>query len=135
MVREYVVDAGRGCVRVRLSGVLTTAALLTTFLDVQRDPRVTSEFRALIDLRGITAISDIRHEDVRTIASWHLDGVARRAFVAQHPAVVGLCETFAILRDLVDGAEPVAVFRSVADADAWLDLPVGERQPGEVAER
>src|SRR5689334_11599839 len=109
MVREYIVEAGRACVRVRLSGALTTAALLTTFLDVQRDPRVTSEFRALIDLRGINAISDIGQDEIRTMASWRLDGVVRRAFVAQHPAVVGFCQTFAILRDLVDGAEPVAV--------------------------
>ena len=123
MVREYAVDVARRCVRVRLSGVLTTAALLSTFLDVHQDGRVTREFRALMDLRGVNALENIRDNDVRTIASWRLDGVVRRAFVAHHPAVFGFCQTFAILRDLVDGAEPVAVFRSVADAEEWLELP------------
>ena len=124
MVHEYVVDVGRRCVRVRLAGVLTMAALLAMFLDMQRDVRVTPDFRALIDLRDVRALHDIGDDDVRTIAAWRLDRVGRRAFVANHPAVLGLCRTFAVLRDLAEGTEPVAVFRSVADAEDWLDLPV-----------
>ena len=128
MVQEYVVDVSRRCVRVRLSGVLTITALLTTFLDVQRDVRVTPDFRALIDLRDVRGLDDIRDDDVRTIATWRLDSVGRRAFVAQHPAVLSLCRTFAVLRDLAEGTEPVAVFRSVSDAEDWLDLPVPSAQ-------
>jgi hypothetical protein len=109
-------------VRVRLSGVLTGAALLSTFTDVQRDARITHDFCALIDLRDVRSVDDLNYERVRSIASSPLDTVARRAFVAHHPAVYGICRMFAICRELAE-REPVAVFRSVPDAEEWLGLP------------
>ena len=120
MVHEYVVDLTRRCVRVRLSGVLTGAALLSTFIDVQWDPRVTEEFCALIDLRDIRSVDDLRYEEARELAtSPHT--LARRAFIAHHPAVFGFCRMFATCRELA-AREPVGVFRSVRDAEGWLGL-------------
>lgn len=121
MVHEYVLDVTRRCVRVRLSGVLTSTALLSTFTDIQRDPRVTHEFCALIDLRDIRSVDGLRDDELRTIASSPLDTVARRAFVAFHPAVFGVCRQFATYRELAE-REPVAVFRTIRDAEEWLGL-------------
>ena len=122
MVREYGVDIARQCVRVRLSGVLTGAALLSTFADLHRDPRITHEFCALIDLRDVRSVDGLHLNEARSIAFKTPDTLARRAFVAHHPAVFAFCRMFAICRDVAD-AEPVAVFHAVRDAEEWLGLP------------
>jgi hypothetical protein len=122
VVHAYAVDVARRCVRVRLSGVLTSEALLSTFIDLQRDARITHEFCALIDLRDVRSVEGLHNDELRSIASTPLDTVARRAFVAVHPAVFRLCRTFAVCRELAE-REPVAVFRSIHDAEEWLGLP------------
>ena len=122
MVREYLVDVARRCVRVRLSGVLTGAAFVSTLTDLHRDPRVTPEFCALLDLRDVRSVDGLHLDEARTIAFKTSETLTRRDFVAHHPAVFAFCRMFAICRDVADG-EPVAVFHAIRDAEEWLDLP------------
>jgi len=121
VVPDYVVDVPRRFVRVRLSGALTGAALSSTFIDARNDPRITSEFRAVIELREVQSTETLRPDDLRTIAAAH-PNVTARAFVATDPAVFGLCRMLATYRELADSPETVGVFRSVRAAEDWLDV-------------
>jgi hypothetical protein len=127
VVYDYSVDVERRCVRIRVSGVLTAAAFLSTLTDMHRDPRVTRDFSALIDFRDIRSVTGLHDDEVRSVASSAVGAVARRALVATVPSVFGVCRMFATCCELA-GGEPVAVFRSVLDAEEWLELspPFGE---------
>ena len=121
MVYEYEVDVERRCVRVRLSGVLTGAAFLSTLTDMHRDPRVTRDFSSLIDFRDIRSVNGLHYDEVQSIALSAISTLARRALVATDPGVFAVCRMFATYCELAEG-EPAAVFRSVADAEQWLSL-------------
>lgn len=116
-----MVDVARRCVRVRLSGVLTAAAFVSTLMDLHRDPRVTSEYCVLLDLRDVRSVDGLQLDEARSIAFKTPDVFARRAFVADHPAVFAFCRMFAICRDVADG-ERVAVFHGMREAEEWLEL-------------
>jgi hypothetical protein len=121
VVADYIVDVPRRCVRVRLSGALTGAALSSTFIDARNDPRITSEFRAVIDLREVQSTETLRPDGVRIIAATH-SNLTARAFVATDAAVFGMCRMLATYRELADRPETVGVFRSVRAAEDWLDV-------------
>jgi hypothetical protein len=125
VVHEYSIDAVRRWVRVRLSGILTTADLRGVFVDLRNDPRMTPEFCALIDLRETSASGELRQRDIQWLAVERIGTVARCAFVA-HDAVFGMCRMLASYRGFAEGLEPVGVFRTISQAEQWLERPMLE---------
>ena len=121
----YSVDDLQRVVRVQISGEFTRDDLAALSRDLSGDPRVSVEFAQLIDLSAVTAAPDVTTQGIRQRAAATLTPVLRRAFVAPQPAVFGTCRMFASFRQMVDHAEPVAVFRTMPEAEAWLglDLP------------
>jgi hypothetical protein len=118
----YSVDDVQRVVRVQLSGEFTREDLVALSRDLANDPRVSVEFVELIDLSGVTAPPDAARGAIRRRATTALTPVSRRAFVAPEPAIYGLCRMFATFREMTPNTEPVGVFHTTREAEAWLGL-------------
>ena len=126
MAYTYSVDDAQRVVRVQLSGEFTREDLVALSHDLANDPRVSIEFVELIDLSGVTTPPDVPRGDIRRRATTALTPVSRRAFVAPQPVIYGLCRMFATFRGMTANREPVEVFHTVREAEAWLGLkPLG----------
>lgn len=122
MAYAYTVDSLQRVVRVQISGEFTRDDLVALSRDLTHDPRVSVEFAQLIDLSAVATAPDVPTQDIRRRATAALTPVSRRAFVAPQPAVFGTCRMFASFRQMADHAEPVGVFRTMPEAEAWLGL-------------
>jgi hypothetical protein len=110
-------------VNVRLAGAATRDDLVSTVAALLADPHITPDFSTLIDLREVTSVDAVSGGVVRELAAMRHQAVARCAFVAPNPAVFGLARMFASYREARDGAERSGVFRTISDAEAWLQVP------------
>ena len=118
----YSVDLEQRLVLVRMSGALTRDEMFACTNSLRNDPRVTSEFSELVDLRGLTSVEAVRAEDVRAMASGSLSPAARRAIVAPDNAAFGLSRMFESLRGAKGAPDQTVVFRTMQEADVWLGL-------------
>jgi anti-sigma factor RsiW len=118
----YSVDVLHRVVRVQISGEFTRDDLVALSRDLARDPRVSVEFAQLVDLSAVTTAPDVPTQSIRQQAVTARTRVSRRAFVAPQPAIFGTCRMFASFRQMADHAEPVGVFRTMPEAEAWLGL-------------
>ena len=126
MAYTYSVDDAQRVVRVQLSGVFTREDLVALSHDLANDPRVSIEFVELIDLSGVVTPPDVPRGDIRRRATNALTPVSRRAFVAPQPVIYGLCRMFVTFRGMTANREPVEVFHTTREAEAWLGLkPLG----------
>jgi hypothetical protein len=119
---EYSVDVEERLVLVRMSGALTREEMFACTASLRNDPRVTSEFSELVDLRALTSVEAVRVEDVRTLASGPLSSATRRAIVAPDNAAFGLSRMFESLRGLKGAPDHTVVFRTMGEAEVWLGL-------------
>jgi len=119
MPSEYEIDVANRLVRARAWGVLTHADLMATLMGIRNDPAFRPDFCQLYDLREALP-SAMSAENVRDLASYSNFGFgSRRALIAANDAVFGLSRIYASYRQVI-GKEQIAVFRSLADAQAWL---------------
>ena len=122
MAYNYSVDGVNRLVRVSISGTFTREEATAITKDLARDARVTTDFCELIDMSAVTSIEGVGSHHIRQRAGAQLLPVSRRAFVAPQPSIYGLCRMFATFREMADGAEPVAVFRTTDEAEEWLGV-------------
>ena len=122
MAYTYSVDVVQRVVRVRLSGEFTREDLAALSRDLANDPRVSAEFVELIDLSDVRTPPHVPRSDVRRRATTALTPVSRRAFVAPQPVIYGLCRMFTTFREVTANREPVEVFHTAREAEAWLGL-------------
>jgi hypothetical protein len=130
MGMSYTIDRERRLVRSRLWGAVSTADFVDLFSRIVIDPRFEPHFRALTDLREVTAISGDTMS-VGTIASIqvYLPGT-RRAVVASRDEVVDLLRTFATYSQRF--GQLVRVFADMDEAQRWVE---GAEIPAESAAR
>lgn len=122
MAYAYSVDGAKRLVRVSISGTFTREEATAITKDLAKDVRVATDFGELIDLSAVTSIESVGSHHIRQRAGTQLLPVSRRAFVAPQPSIYGLCRMFATFRGMADGAEPVAVFRTMDEAEEWLGV-------------
>jgi hypothetical protein len=119
-----MIDLARQLICTRAWGVVTHEDLTVTRSRMIADPAFRSDLRQLYDMRDVTSIAATVAE-VRQIASYSspFGSGVRRAFVASKDSTYGLVRMFALNREANGGQEQIEVFRSLADAEAWLGLP------------
>src|SRR5262249_21365089 len=122
MAYAYSVDGVNRLVRVSISGEFTRKEAAAITKDLSDDARVAADFCELIDMSAVTSIEGVPSNHIRQRAGTQLLPVSRRAFVAPQPAIYGLCRMFATFREMADGSEPVAVFRTTCEAEEWLGV-------------
>jgi hypothetical protein len=102
-------------------GVVTRSEIMTVRYAVANDPLFKTALSQLIDVQEAST-SAITTQDVQALAFSNVDPVARRAFVARNPDAFGLARMFHALHSLKHSHEQVNVFRTMAEAEAWLGL-------------
>jgi len=111
-----------------MSDVLTRDELFSTVAELRADAAIASDFVTLLDLSDVTSVDAITGEVVRNLAAAPHKATARCAFVAPSPAVFGLARMFVSYREARGRAERVGVFRTLRDAETWLELDVPNAQ-------
>jgi hypothetical protein len=120
MAMAYALDPERARVYTRAQGLLTYARLCAHLYDGERSRL--AGYDELFDATG--ADTDLTAEQVRSLflrASQMLQKgpIGATAIVATNPVVFGMARMYGLL---CHGAGvPVAVFRTVAEAEQWLD--------------
>lgn len=123
----YHIDAEHQVVRSRAWGVLTDVESSEHYRRLAAEPAFQRTYRQVCDLRGVTAL-DLSADAIRGLAQSSVFAVGvRRAFVASDDTSFGLARMLQTFCD-IEGSE-VGVFRSLAEAEAWLQLT-----PGDMAE-
>jgi hypothetical protein len=118
MGMSYTIDRERRLVRSRMWGAVTTADMADLFSRIVSDPRFEPDFRALADLREVTALTS-DSMSLGTIASTevYLPGT-RRAAVASTDEVVERMRTFATYSER--SGQSVRVFTEMEEAERWV---------------
>jgi hypothetical protein len=116
----YVVDHARRRVLTRAEGLLTFADLAAHAEAEIRDRP--ASYQELFDATGAT--TDLTAEQVQTMVqrvnqACQKEPAGDVAIVATEPVMFGLARMYSILCEQT--GPPVEVFRSVADAERWLD--------------
>jgi hypothetical protein len=116
---EYEIDVARRLVRTRMWDELSDEDLRALDDRLQVDPRFVLSFRAICDLRSVTSIT-ASVETLRFLAQRSLYLPVRRALVVGKDIDFGIARLFEAYCEAEGGT--VEVFRSIADAEAWLGL-------------
>lgn len=119
---DYVIDLERRLVRTTISGVVTGAELRALRDRLAADPSFSPDLSGLIDLSAARPDA-LTTADIQNLARTAKFGPsARRAFVSSDPAMFGLARMFEVYREMRDGPDRTATFRTVAEAEEWLGL-------------
>jgi len=116
------IDPDLRLVRSRAWGVLTHDEITALRLRYAGDPAFRADFSQLFDLRDVTSISATLDE-LQEVASHTAFGPGtRRAFVATNPVPYAFSRMYEAYREFNGGQEQIEVFRSLEDAEKWLEL-------------
>jgi hypothetical protein len=124
----YVVDHARRRVLTRADGLITFADIAAHSDAEMRDRPL--GYQELFDATGAT--TDLTAEQVQTMVQrayqvFQKEPVGEVAIVATEPVMFGLARMYAILCEQT--GPPAEVFRTVADAEQWLDSRRGAASP------
>jgi len=105
------------------TGVLTDDDIITHQQRLAQDPDFKADLRQLFDARGVTQV-EVTPETLRHRADANPFGYgARRAIIAPGDVVFGLARLFQLTANARGHRDELQVFRSSAEARAWLGLP------------
>jgi hypothetical protein len=114
-------DLSRRWVKVRASGLLTYAEVMTARLKFTGHPHFMPDFFQLYDVREVTRASLTASEVIELAKAPIFAPTARRACVTTNGETYGIARMFQIYRSVNDGKEQIRLFRSIEAAEAWLD--------------
>jgi hypothetical protein len=121
MPSTFSIDAERHLVRMTLSGSLTSAELRDVGNRLATDPSFRPDMALLVDLSEASADA-LSSQDIRGLASTSkFNRDARRAFVADNAAMYGIARMFGTYGELNERLPQARVFRTMVEAEAWLD--------------
>ncbi|NCD21598.1 MAG: hypothetical protein EOL90_01480 [Spartobacteria bacterium] len=89
-------------------------------------------FDELFDVSGVDGLADVQTDDLKALAGFAAsmdrpDQPSKFALVAPQDLYFGLGRLYEALRETAPQANrQVAAFRACAEAERWLDAPVGE---------
>jgi|GEM_PF-387541 len=122
MPADYRVVAAHRIVFSRASGDLTFADCAAHMSRLSNDPQFDPAFRQIIDFTEASLV-DLSNDQIRRLATRTIFAAdSRRAFVVSSDLQYGLGRVFGTHREL-DGEAPLGIFRTLADAVAWLEIP------------
>jgi len=113
-------DLNLRCVKVRAFGVLTLDEMMAARRKFTNDPDFRPDFYQLYDVSAVTRTTLTASEVGKLANATIFSPSSRRAVVAPGGETYGLARLFQIYRELNAGREPIKVFRSIEEAEAWL---------------
>ena len=118
MGMSYTIDRARRVVRSRMWGAVTSSDMADLFSRIVLDQRFEPDFRALADLREVTALSgDTMSFGAIASTEVYTPGT-RRAAVASNDGVVELMRLFATYSRR--SGQTVRVFTDLEEAESWV---------------
>lgn len=124
----YELDRDKGIVRSWATGDLTEEESRSHYTKLAADPQFDSSFHQICDLTEVTDLeASSKFLQELAMKSVFSEG-SRRAFVAPADLHFGLARMLQVFCD-IEGSE-VGVFRTVAEAEAWLRSPVERPSDG-----
>lgn len=126
MPLDYEIDRERRLVHVTASGVITPELLFGYQKDVWSDPAVAG-FDELVDMSGVERVEVASPSNVNALAGYSATmdvdvKPTKLAIVAADDLLFGLGRMYQAYREMKPGSsKEVAVFRTIADALAWLE--------------
>jgi hypothetical protein len=119
---ECEVDSERRTVRARAWAVVTYDDVMGVRRKFMADPNFTPDFCQLYDGRDVTRIA-LTASEIGVLARDDIFGAkSRRAFVAPSQETYGMMRLFQTYRSINAGKEQIKLFRTMADAEAWLAI-------------
>jgi hypothetical protein len=117
---QYAIDTQLGLVVVSAAGAVDAAQLLALRQQIKVDADYDSKLSALVDLSGASSL-DFTAAELRQLAGSTMTAPsARQAIVVGTDLGFGLGRMFETFSAVGGHSENVQVFRSVAEARAWL---------------
>jgi hypothetical protein len=120
MGMRYLIDPVRRLVRVRAWGTITTADLQDFTSRLMADSQFNGDFSSLTDLSEATGVSVDQGELKATAWMQLYNPGVRRAIVAPSDLMFGMGRMYATHAERE--GQDVRVFRTLAEAEAWLEL-------------
>src|SRR5262245_279296 len=125
---EYEIDANRRLIRTRCIGPVTIAEVIAHFHTLKADPRLPGQPDVLLDFSRLTAFPD--RDQIRSVAREVRDLAPKIswrncAIVAPEDLAFGIGRMFEMTSE--PSFRATMVFRSLADAEVWLQR--GAREP------
>jgi hypothetical protein len=117
----YQIDAASGIIRTRCVGAVTLEEVIAHFRDLIRDPDCPRRLDVLLDLTEETSLPE--SEEIRIVA-YEISRLRERvefgmcAVAACRDALYGMLRMFQVFTEELFGE--TWVFRSLAEAEAWL---------------
>jgi hypothetical protein len=122
MPASFIIDPAHRVVVSTGSGTFTQADFHAHMARIGADARFNPDFNHIIDCRAISQI-DLTREQIMDLATRSIfNAQSRRAFVVSSELQFGLTRMFAAYREIA-GGQKIMIFRSMAEALAWLELP------------
>lgn len=122
MPTHYELNRAKGIVRSWATGVLTEDESRAHYKKLAADPEFDSSFDQICDLTDVTDLEASRSFLQELAMKSVFSENSRRAFVAPSDLHFGLARMLQVFCD-IEGSE-VGVFRTIAEAEAWLRAPV-----------
>ena len=122
MPADYTIDAERGVVFSRGTGVFTHADFIGHMTRLGKEKWFQPGFNHLVDCRSITQMK-LTGGEIEELAKRSLFAAnSKRAFVVANGVQFGLSRMFATYRK-IHGGQEVRVFTELREALSWLGLP------------
>jgi hypothetical protein len=111
----------RRWVRCRAWGIVTYEEGIATRRKFTSDPNFRPDFYQIYDARDVTRLA-ITASEIGLLARDDVFGPgSRRALVAPRTDTYGFGRTFQLYRQINRGKEQIRLFRSMEEAEAWLN--------------
>jgi hypothetical protein len=126
----YDIDAERGLLRASFSGAISPAELLAWYGDLRAHPDFRDDLKEIADFT-LTENQGWTTDEMKAVVSQEVFGPgAYRAFVGPTDLVYGLSRMYASFAKTEGQGGTIEVFRTVEDAQAWIDsLPAEDPGP------
>jgi hypothetical protein len=124
---KYTIDRVKGLVRGQAQGVLTSEQLRDQYARLMADPALRHDYRELVDLRAVTDVQVEEHEIRAAARMYVFDAGTRRACVARSEPAYRFAISFA--SHAQESGQHLQVFRSLEEAEEWLELGVTLTEP------
>jgi hypothetical protein len=121
MPADFYIDAPKGMVYSKATGVFSRVEALDHGGRLLRHPDFRPEFNQLYDFRDITKMV-LSAEEVRSLSSYTVFSAhSKRAFVVASDLQFGLSRMFKAYREM-GGEHEIMIFREMTKALSWLSL-------------
>jgi hypothetical protein len=117
----YDIDTERGLIRASFSGAISPAELLAWYGELREHPDFRDDLKEIADFT-LTENQGWTPDEMRSVVSEEVLGPgAHRAFVGPTDLVYGMSRMYASFAESEGQGGTIEVFRTVEDAQAWID--------------